>query len=155
MTEATATADGDRSPAAAPPEAAAVEREVVVDMIRRSLPALPLLVLVAGLVWGWNGALSAAFAIGIVLINFVLSASMLAWAARISLPVLMITAMAGFFVRLGLVSALVLAVRDQPWIDLVPLCITLLVTHVGLLIWETRHVSASLAFPGVTPRRPR
>lgn len=147
MTEAGPVTD---APETAAPDA--VERAVVVDMIRRSLPALPVLVLVAGLGWGWNGASSAALAIGIVLVNFLLAATMLAWAARISLSMLMIAAMGGFFVRLGLVSAVVFAVRDQPWIDLVPLCITLLVTHVGLLVWETRHVSASLAFPGVAPR---
>jgi len=28
----------------------------------------------------------------------------------------------------------------------------LLVTYLGLLFWETRYVSASLAFPGLKPR---
>ena len=31
---------------------------------------------------------------------------------------------------------------------------TLLITHMGLLIWETKHVSLSLAFPGVMPAKP-
>ena len=29
--------------------------------------------------------------------------------------------------------------------------ITVLVTHLGLLFWELRYVSASLAFPGLKP----
>ena len=33
-----------------------------------------------------------------------------------------------------------------------PLAFTLVITHLGLLIWETRHVSASLAFPALKPR---
>lgn len=128
-----------------------VERDVVIDMVRRSLPALPVPVVVAGAFWGWAGALSAAFAIGIVLLNFALSAALLTWGARVSLRVLMIAALGGFILRLGLVTALVLAVRDQAWVDLVPLCVTLLLTHIGLLVWETRHVSTSLAFPGILP----
>jgi hypothetical protein len=130
-----------------------VEREVVSDMIRRSLVGLPVPVIVAGLVWGWKGALSAAFALGLVLLNFLLSAAMLAWAARVSLAALMATALFGFFIRLALVAALILAVRHQSWVEMVPLCFTVLVAHLGLLIWETRHVSASLAFPGVAPKR--
>ena len=27
----------------------------------------------------------------------------------------------------------------------------MIVTHLGLLFWETRYVSASLAFPGLKP----
>jgi len=34
----------------------------------------------------------------------------------------------------------------------VPLALTIGVTHLGLLIWETRYVSASLAYPGLKPR---
>lgn len=132
-----------------------VEREVVYDMIRRSLVGLPVPVVAAGLVWGWKGALSAAFALGLVLLNFLLSAAMLARAARISLPALMATALFGFFVRLGLITVVILAVQHQSWVEMVPLCITVLVAHLGLLIWETRHVSASLAFPGVAPKGPR
>ena len=37
--------------------------------------------------------------------------------------------------------------------SIVLLGITVIVTHVGLLFWETRHVSASLAYPGLKPRR--
>ena len=31
---------------------------------------------------------------------------------------------------------------------------TLVVTHLGLLFWEMRYVSLSLAHPGLKPRRP-
>ena len=30
---------------------------------------------------------------------------------------------------------------------------TILITHVGLLMWETRYVSISLAYPGLKPRK--
>jgi hypothetical protein len=35
---------------------------------------------------------------------------------------------------------------------MVPLALTILVTHLGLLAWETRYVSATLAYPGLKPR---
>ena len=131
----------------------AVEPQVALDMARRMLPALPVPVIVAGLIWGWAGAASSAFAVVLVLANLAASAALLAWAARISLPLLMVAALGGFVVRLFVLSAVVIAVKDQPWVDLVALGLTLVVTHLGLLIWETRHVSASLAFPGVKPKR--
>lgn len=129
----------------------AVEAQVAVDMAKRMLPALPVVVLIAGLIWGADGAFSAAFAAVLVLGNLALSAALLGWAARISLALLMAAALGGFILRLVLLTAVVYAVKDHGWIDIVALGITLVVTHVGLLIWETRHVSASLAYPGLKP----
>lgn len=139
------------SPVFTPDHGPAVEAEIVADMARRALPAFPVLILVAGLVWGVDGALSAAFAVGLAVANLVVSAVLLGRAARISLPLLMAAALGGFILRLVLLTAAVWAVADQPWVEMVPLGLTLVVTHLGMLIWETRHVSASLAFPGVKP----
>ena len=61
----------------------------------------------------------------------------------------------GFILRMGLVVAAVLLVKDTAWVSLPALCLTILVTHLGLLIWETRYVSASLAFPALKPQRER
>jgi hypothetical protein len=129
----------------------AVEAQVAGDMARRMLPAIPAVVLVAGLVWGVDGGISAAFAIVLVLANLALSALLLAWAARINLALLMVAALGGFAMRLVLLTAVVWAVKDQSWVDMVPLGLTLAATHLGLLIWETRHVSASLAYPALKP----
>ena len=30
---------------------------------------------------------------------------------------------------------------------------SIIVTHLGLLLWETKYVSASLAFPGLKPSK--
>jgi hypothetical protein len=131
--------------------APAVEREVAWDMVRRALPIAPVLIVIASVPWGMAGGASAAYAIAIVLVNFSLSAALLGWAARISLPFLMVTALFGYLIRLGLITVAVLAVKDQSWVSVVPLGFTLIITHLGLLFWETRHVSVSLAFPGVKP----
>ena len=59
----------------------------------------------------------------------------------------------GYILRLGLLAAAVLLVRDAAWVEPVPLGLTVVVTHLGLLVWETRYVSASLAFPVLKPAR--
>ena len=128
-----------------------VERQLAIDMVRRGLPVAPVLVLVMGLVWGVHGAASSAYGIAIVFVNLLLSAAMLGWAARKSPNVLMATALAGFMVRMGLVTLAIYLVKDASWTELVPLAVTVLVTHLGLLFWETRYVSASLAFPALKP----
>ena len=143
MPQAPTLATADHGPA--------VEPQVAFDMARRVVPAIPVLVLVAGLIWGLDGAASAAFAVVLVLANLAASAYLLATAARISLPLLMVAALGGFVVRLAVLTGIVIAVKDQPWVDIVALSLTLVVTHLGLLIWETRHISASLAFPALKP----
>lgn len=133
----------------------AVEREIAADMARRGLPAIPVLLIAAAVGWGFDGAASAGYAVAIVLLNFTLSAALLAWTARISLGLLMGTALFGYLVRLGLMALAVLAVKDAAWVELWPLGLSLIVTHLGLLLWELRYVSASLAFPGLAPHRER
>lgn len=135
------------------PEAPPVERQLVGDMLRRGLPAVPVVVLLAAVIWGRDGALSAAYGLAVVALNLLASAAMLGWAARVSPAAVMMTALGGFLLRMGLVLLALFAVRDQSWVAFVPLGITVLVSHLGLLFWETRYVSASLAFPGLKPRK--
>jgi len=130
-----------------------VEHKLASDMIVRALPVLPLIVAVAWVTRGGDGALSAGFGIALVLANLVLSAVLLAWAARVSPSVLMATALGGFIVRMALVGFALYAVKDRSWVDLPVLAVTVLVTHLGMLFWETRYVSASLAFPALKPQR--
>ena len=129
----------------------APERQIAGDMARRALPLAPVVVLVAALPWGVDGALSAAFAIVVVVVNFLLAAWMLAAASRIGYGLLMAAAMLGYLVRIGLIGLAVWAVKDAAWVEPLPLGLTLIVTHLGLLLWELRYVSASLAFPGLKP----
>lgn len=139
----------------ATPAETPVERQVVADMVRRAAPALPLPLLVAGVLRGTDGAFSAAFAVALVILNFVLAAVLLTRAARISPVALAAVAMGGFVARLALIVVAFLIVKDQAWVDVPSFGFTLVITHLGLLLWETRHVSASLAFPAVKPARAR
>ena len=129
----------------------AVEREVATDMVRRALPAAPVIMVLAAIPWGLDGALSAAFAIAVVVANFMLAAWVLAAASRISYGLLMGAALFGYLVRIALIGLAIWAVKDLSWVEPLPLGLTLIVTHLGLLLWELRYVSASLAFPGLKP----
>lgn len=129
----------------------APERQVALDLAKRGLLVLPALLLVGFLGWGASGAASVGYAVLLVVVNFLVAAALLGWAARISLGLLMGVSLFGFVFRLGAISAAVLLVSDQAWVEPAPLGITLVVTHLGLLFWETKFVSASLAFPGLKP----
>src|SRR3954464_12565669 len=131
----------------------AVEQELAFDMVRRSLPAIPVLLAVCGAAWGWDGVASSAFAVALVLVNFCVAASLLAWTARISLALMMGAALFGYLIRLGVIFVAVFLVKDASWVNLWPLGLSLIITHLGLLLWETRYVSASLAFPGLKPSK--
>lgn len=129
----------------------AVERVIVWDMFKRGLPALPVVVGAWWLAQGRDAGLSAAVAIVLVLANLAVSALLLSWAAKINLGVLMGAALFGFLFRFGVLTVAVLALRTLSWIELVPLGITLVIAHLGLLFWELRFVSATLAFPALRP----
>lgn len=133
------------------PDAPAVEREIAFDMLKRGIWFAPAILIVATAIWGSDGAASGAVAIAVVLVNLVLAAVSLSWAASRSLTLLMAVALGGFAVRMGLVTVVLLLVKGESWIDLTALGVTVLVTHLGLLFWELRYVSASLAFPALKP----
>jgi hypothetical protein len=129
----------------------APERQVAFDMVRRSLPFVPAVILLAALPWGVAGAASAAYAVALVVVNFLLAAWLLGAAARISYGLVMGVALFGYLVRIALIGLAVMAVKDASWVEPLPLGLTLIVTHLGLLLWELRYVSASLAYPGLKP----
>jgi hypothetical protein len=131
----------------------APEAQIARDLVKRASWIAPVLVVLCGALWGLAGAASGAYGVAIVVVNFVLSAALLAGTARISLALMMGAALFGYLVRLGLIFLAVLLVRDASWMALPALGLTLIVTHLGLLFWEIRYVSASLAFPGLKPAR--
>lgn len=129
--------------------------EVARDMVRRGLPLLPVGMVLGALVAGFPGAASVTYGMAIILVNTLLSAYLLGWASRISFALVAVAAFGGYLVRLGLIFLAVWLVKDASWIALVPLGITMILTHLGLLVWELRYVSASLAHPGLKPTKAR
>ncbi len=111
----------------------------------------PAIVTVAGLLRGWKGASGAAAALALVAANFLLAAALLQWSARISSSMLAATALGGYVVRLGLITAVGFGLRALGVIDLATFAVVLVASHLGLLVWELRSVSLSLAAPGLRP----
>lgn len=121
------------------------------DLARRTALVAPALIVLGAVIWGTPGAASVGYGIGIVLANFLLAAWLLATAGRISFAAMGAAAMFGFLLRLGLIFLAVLLVKDQSWVEMLPLGLTLIVSHLGILFWEMRYVSASMAFNGLKP----
>jgi hypothetical protein len=136
-------------------EGPAPEVEVSTDLIKRGLIAAPVVVAVCGVIWGGDGAWSALYGIGLVLANFALAAGIIAVTIRISLAVMLGGVLFGYLLRLGLIFVAVFAVRDAEWISLPALGATIIVTHLGLLIWELKYLALSLAYPGLKPTTTR
>jgi hypothetical protein len=134
------------------PEGPAPEVSISLDMVKRGLVALPALVLVCALIWGADGAWSSLYAIVLVLGNFLLSAGIIAATSRISYGALMAGVMFGYILRLGLIFLAVYVVHEASWISLPAIGTSIIVTHLGLLVWELKYVAISLAYPGLKPK---
>ncbi|MFM8794370.1 MAG: ATP synthase subunit I [Acidimicrobiales bacterium] len=143
----------ERSPIAMAADGEAPEVSVSRDMVRRGLWLTPFFVVVSGVIWGLDGALSALFALALVFANFLLAAGLIAVSAPISLGLMMGVSLFGYLVRLGLISLAVFLVRDASWVSVPALGVTIIVSHLGLLFWEMKYVAASLAFPGLRPNK--
>jgi hypothetical protein len=137
--------------AVAPPPA--YEGEVARDLVRRVLLVSPLVLLVAAIVSGLGGLLSAIIGLVLVALNFLASARLITWAARVSPGVVMGAVLGGYIVRLGLLFGIAFALDTVSWIDIGVLLLTIAVVHLALLTWETRHVSLTLGYPGLKPGR--
>lgn len=125
--------------------------DVAKDLVRRSTLVAPVAIVLGAVFWQTAGAASVAYGLLIVVANFMLAAWLLAAAGRISFAAMGAAAMFGFLLRLGLIFLAVLLVKDQAWIEMLPLGLTLIIAHLGILFWEMRYVSASLAHPGLKP----
>ena len=141
------------SPFATRLEGPAPEVSISKDMVRRGLIVAPLLLAVCGVLWGMDGVWSCAYGIALIFVNFAIAAGLVAVTARINLGLMMGAVLFGYLIRLGLIFVAVLLVRGAGWISLPALGATIIVTHLGLLVWELKYVSISLSYPGLKPRR--
>jgi hypothetical protein len=135
-------------------EGPAPEVRISKDLARRGVYIAPGLIAVAALIWGLNGVWSAMFALGLVVINFAGSAALIALAAKISLGMVLGATMFGYLIRLGVIFAAVWMVADLAWISIPALGATIIVSHLGLLVWELRYVAVSLSHSGLRADNP-
>jgi hypothetical protein len=136
-------------------EGPAPESQIARDLVRRGVIAAPVLVAVSALFWRLDGVLSCLCALAIVLANFMLAATAMSVTARISLVLMMGVSLFGYIVRLALILLVYVAIHNMTWFSAPAFGFTIIVAHLGLLLWEVRQVSATLAFPGLKPRPPR
>ena len=134
-------------------EPVAPESDVARHLARRAVLVAPVFLLVGVLGWGLDGLLSSALALVLVAVNFRLGAAIITRAAQISINALYGAVLGGYVVRLALMTVVVLVVKAVGLLATVPFAITLLVTHLGLLAWESRHVALTLAAPGRRPTK--
>ncbi len=129
------------NPSTADPAAVPVESILARHTARRAIYVGPLLMLVFGLIGGWEAAWSAALGVGVVVVNFLLAGAILSISAKISLAAYHAAALFGFFLRLGLmILTVVLVARFVP-IDRPAFGITAVVAYLALLAWEAVAVS--------------
>ena len=122
-------------------EGPAPAMEIAVDMAKRAKWLVPLAAVVGGF-WGVEGIASVGYAVVVVV----------ATTGRISFALMAGAALFGYLLRLGLIFGAVMLVRNASWVEMVPLGIMLIVTHLGLLFWELKYVSGSFAYPGLKPK---
>jgi hypothetical protein len=131
------------------------ELDIARDMARKSVAVAGVLVAASAAIWGLDGALSSLYSVVLVVLNFLAAAALLAWGAKRGGNFLMGAVMGGYLLRLGVLTVAIVVVKDMSWVERAPLFVTLLVTHLGLLLWETKSVSLSLAYPGLKPTAAR
>lgn len=131
---------GDRS-------GAAHERVIAASMARRAAIVAPAALGLGAVVWGWAGVWSVGLALALVVANFAAGAAIIAWGSRYTPAALVWAVLGGYLVRLGAITAVVLPVRGSGWFEPAPFAAALILSHLGLLVWEARHLVTSLGLP--------
>jgi len=101
----------------------------------------PILVAIAWLIRGWDGAWSAALGVAIVVGYYLISGTFLAMAARISFAAYYAGALLGFIVRLGLIAVTMYLLAKILPVDRVVLGVSVVVAYVALLILEVKALA--------------
>ncbi|NNN19010.1 MAG: ATP synthase subunit I [Acidimicrobiaceae bacterium] len=130
-----------------------IETRMASHMAKWGAVVSPILLLVSYLIWSTKGLESSAYAIVLILINFLVTAKLMAVGARISLSALMGAAVGGFIFDLVLLTAAVIPFATASWMNLWALGLTLIVTHLGLVVFEASTISTRMAFLGLRQRK--
>ncbi len=118
-----------------------IESNLARDTVARGIYVGPILVLVFGLLRGWEGAWSAALGVIVVIANFLLAGAILSISARISLQAYHAAALIGFFLRLALFIGAVYLIASLVDVDRIAFGISAVVAYFALLTWEAVSIS--------------
>ncbi len=128
-----------------------IESTIARDLAKHAVYVAPAVIVIAAVLQGGAGALGATLAIAIVAVNFVAAAAVIGRAAKISTGALLSASLLSFTVRLAVITAFGFAVKQLDAVHFPTFGIVLVCAHLGLLFWEMRHVSLTLAYPGLKP----
>jgi hypothetical protein len=118
-----------------------IEVNLAKDTVARGIYVAPALILVFGLLRGWDGAWSAALGVGLVVLNFLLAGAILSISLRISLQAYHAAALIGFFLRLALFVGAVLLIASLVEVDRLAFGISAVMAYFALLSWEAVSIS--------------
>ncbi len=118
-----------------------IEADLARATVARSIYVGPALVLLFGLLRGWDGAWSAALGVVVVVANFLLAGAILSISLRISLQAYHAAALIGFFLRLGLFVGAVYLIASVVDVDRVAFGVSAVVAYFVLVAWEAVSIS--------------
>jgi hypothetical protein len=119
----------------------AIEADLARATVARGIYVGPALVLLFGLLRGWEGAWSAALGVVVVIANFLLAGAIMSISARISLQAYHAAALIGFFLRLVLFIGAVYLIASVVEVDRMAFGISAVVAYFTLLTWEAVAMS--------------
>ncbi|MEN3274086.1 MAG: hypothetical protein V7636_2847, partial [Actinomycetota bacterium] len=99
----------------------APELRIATDMARKSIVVAGVLVAASGVVWGIDGALSSAYSVVLVVLNFLAAAALIGVGAKRGESFLMAAVLGGYILRLGVLTAAIVLVKDASWVERAPL----------------------------------
>lgn len=122
------------------PQSSGPEVAIAKNIALRGVLIAPVVLAFGGLFAGWAGLWSVAYGLALVVCNFLMGAAIINWSAKISKEVMFGAVMVGFVARLAVITVAVLLIGDAGWFEAVPFSVALILSHFGLLIWETRRL---------------
>lgn len=118
-----------------------VETVIARHTVARLVWIGPVLIIVFGLLRGWGGAIGSSLGVTVVAANFLIAGGMLSVALKISLAMYHAAALFGFFLRLGLMVAMMLLIVQFFDIDRVAFGISAVLAYIVSLILESVAVA--------------
>ncbi|MDH5374165.1 MAG: hypothetical protein OEX97_14565 [Acidimicrobiia bacterium] len=118
-----------------------VEFDTAKSTVRRSVVVGPIIIALAWLIRGWDGAWSAALGIAVVVGYYLITGVFLSMAARISFAAYYAAALLGFFVRLGLIAATMYLLANIMPVDREALGVSVVAAYLALLILEAKALA--------------
>jgi hypothetical protein len=118
-----------------------IEANLAKETVTRAIYIGPVLVVLFGLLNGWDGAWSAALGVVVVVANFLLAGAILSISLRISLQAYHAAALIGFLLRLGLFVGAVYLIATMVEVDRIAFGISAVVSYIALLSWEAVSIT--------------